>query len=67
MSSTFSRNTLSLAQAAQAGTPDLTDSAEASLHDLLHPSPNLTPGERQNGWSKPSAGSPRRWPRLATR
>ena len=46
---TFKRNTLSLAQAAKAGTPDLTDSAEAPLADLLHPEPSLTPAE-QGKW-----------------
>jgi lipopolysaccharide export system permease protein len=46
---TFKRNILSLAQAAKAGTPDMTDSAEASLAELLHPSASLTPAE-QGKW-----------------
>jgi lipopolysaccharide export system permease protein len=43
---TFKRNILSLAQAAKAGTPDMTDSAEAPLTELLHPSTSLNPAER---------------------
>jgi lipopolysaccharide export system permease protein len=46
---TFTRNILSLAQAAKAGTPDMTDSAEAPLTALLHPSANLTNAE-QSKW-----------------
>jgi lipopolysaccharide export system permease protein len=42
----FDSDSLSLAQAAKAGTQDLTDSAEASLPDLLDPSPSLSPAER---------------------
>ncbi len=43
---TFQRNVLSLAQAAKADTPDMTDSAEASLPELFHPSASLTPAEQ---------------------
>jgi lipopolysaccharide export system permease protein len=43
---TFKRNILSLAQAAKADTPDMTDSAEASMTDLFHPSSALTPAEQ---------------------
>jgi lipopolysaccharide export system permease protein len=43
---TFKRNILSLAQAASTGVPEATDSAEASLHALLHPSATLSAGER---------------------
>jgi lipopolysaccharide export system permease protein len=46
---TFQRNILSLAQAAKAGTPDMTDSAEAPLGALLHPSDTLTDAE-QSKW-----------------
>jgi lipopolysaccharide export system permease protein len=42
----FHSYTVSLAQAAQADTPELTDSAEASLPQLLHPPHNLTKPER---------------------
>jgi lipopolysaccharide export system permease protein len=42
----FESDTLSLAQAAKAGTQDVTDSAEAPLSDLFNPSPQLTPAER---------------------
>jgi lipopolysaccharide export system permease protein len=42
----FERDIISLAQAAKAGTPDETDSAEASLPALLSPPPSLTPPER---------------------
>jgi lipopolysaccharide export system permease protein len=43
---TFTRNILSLAEAAKAGTPDMTDSAEVGLLDLLHPRPGLTAPEQ---------------------
>jgi lipopolysaccharide export system permease protein len=43
---TFKRNIISLAQAAKAGTPDMTDSAEAPLRELLHPSTTLSKPER---------------------
>ncbi|MDE8345941.1 MAG: LPS export ABC transporter permease LptF [Acidocella sp.] len=43
---TFARNVLSLAQAARADTPDETDSAEASLTDLLSPPASLSPADR---------------------
>lgn len=43
---TFARNVLSLAQAARADTPDETDSAEASLSDLLHPPANMDPADQ---------------------
>jgi len=46
---TFDRNILSLAQAAKAGTMDMTDSAEAPLQELFHPSATLTPQE-QSKW-----------------
>jgi lipopolysaccharide export system permease protein len=42
----FASDTLSLAQAAKAGTQDVTDSAEAPLWQLFNPSPSLTPAER---------------------
>lgn len=42
----FNRYTVSLAQAARAGAPDETDSAEAPLPALLHPGPPLTPAEQ---------------------
>jgi lipopolysaccharide export system permease protein len=43
---TFSRNIISLAEAAKAGTPDMTDSAEVGLSDLLHPRASLTQPEQ---------------------
>jgi lipopolysaccharide export system permease protein len=44
---TFKRNILSLAQAASASTPDITtDSSEATLPQLFHPSASLTPAEQ---------------------
>ncbi|HUW79917.1 MAG TPA: LPS export ABC transporter permease LptF [Acidocella sp.] len=43
---TFERNVLSLAKAAQADTPEMTDSAEASLPELLHPSPSLSSADQ---------------------
>jgi lipopolysaccharide export system permease protein len=43
---TFSRNVLSLAQAAKADTPEMTDSSEASLPELFHPSTPLTSVEQ---------------------
>ncbi len=43
---TFDRNVLSLAQAAKAGTPEMTDSAEASLPELFHPSIALSAAEQ---------------------
>jgi lipopolysaccharide export system permease protein len=46
---TFDRNILSLAQAAKSGEMDLTDSAEATLPQLLHPSDSLNRAE-QSKW-----------------
>jgi lipopolysaccharide export system permease protein len=43
---TFKRNILSLAQAAKEGTPEMTDSAEATLAQLLHPNASLTSAEQ---------------------
>ena len=43
---TFNRNTVSLAQAAKANSPEMTDSAEASMPELFHPNPALPPDER---------------------
>jgi lipopolysaccharide export system permease protein len=43
---TFSRNILSLAQAAKDNAPEDIDAAEAPLHALFHPSSSLTPEER---------------------
>ncbi|OYV37773.1 MAG: LPS export ABC transporter permease LptF [Acidocella sp. 20-61-6] len=43
---TFKRDSISLAQAAKAGTPEMTDSAEASMRQLFHPAPNLDRAER---------------------
>jgi lipopolysaccharide export system permease protein len=42
----FHSYTVSLAQASQAGTPELTDSAEAPLRELLHPPRNITGPDR---------------------
>ncbi|MDR3522203.1 MAG: LPS export ABC transporter permease LptF [Acidocella sp.] len=43
---TFARNDISLAQSAKTSALDDTDSAAASLDDLFHPRPTLTPSER---------------------
>jgi len=43
---TFQSNTLSLAEAAKSGTPDLVSSPEASLSDLFHPTIPLSRTER---------------------
>ncbi len=43
---TFNRNTISLAQAAKNASPEMTDSAEASMPELFHPNPALPADER---------------------
>ena len=43
---TFQRNVISLAQTAPAGAMDMSDAAEASLPQLLHPGMGLTEAER---------------------
>jgi lipopolysaccharide export system permease protein len=45
----FQRNVISLAQTVNESSMDMTDSAEASLMQLLHPGPPLTPAE-QSKW-----------------
>jgi lipopolysaccharide export system permease protein len=42
----FGRYVFSLAEAAKADTPEMTDSAEASLPELFHPGSELTPAEQ---------------------
>jgi len=42
----FQRNELSLAQAAKISAPEYIDASEASLGALLHPGPDLRPGDR---------------------
>ncbi len=43
---TFQRNVVSLAQTAKAAIPDMVDSAEANLQELLHPPASLSPDDR---------------------